>query len=156
MKIAIGNDHRGFNLKAKLIPILQEMGHQVEDVGTLEAKSVDYPDFATLVAKKVSAGEVHRGVLICGTGIGMSIAANKFPGVRAATVHDELEAEMCRRHNNVNVLCLSGDMLGERPIEGMIRIWLNTEFEGGRHQRRLDKIQELERTYCAPENSCQG
>lgn len=144
MKISIGSDHRGLHLKGKLIPLLEDLGHEVADVGTHDGKSVDYPDYAARVAGDVSRGESDRGILICGTGIGMSIAANKFPHVRAATVHDELEAEMCRRHNDVNVLCLSGDMLGERPIDGMIRLWLNTEFEGGRHQRRLEKIQQFE------------
>jgi ribose 5-phosphate isomerase B len=144
MKISIGSDHRGLHLKGKLIPLLEDLGHEVTDVGTHDGKSVDYPDYAAGVAQGVSCGQADRGILICGTGIGMSIAANKFPHVRAATVHDELEAEMCRRHNDVNVLCLSGDMLGERPIDGMIRLWLNTEFEGGRHQRRLDKIEQLE------------
>jgi ribose 5-phosphate isomerase B len=146
MKISIGSDHRGLHLKDKLVLMLREMGHEVTDVGTNDTKSVDYPDFAAVVGRGVSSGDVDRGILICGTGIGMSIAANKFPHVRAATVHDELEAEMCRRHNDVNVLCLSGDMLGERPMDGMIRLWLNTEFEGGRHQRRLDKIESLERS----------
>jgi ribose 5-phosphate isomerase B len=107
---------------------------------------VDYTDFAEVVSRKVSRGEAERGILICGTGIGMAITANKFPGVRAATAHDVLTAEMCRRHNDVNVLCLSGDMLGERPIDDMISIWINTPFEGGRHARRLDKIRVIERS----------
>ncbi|HUY92374.1 MAG TPA: RpiB/LacA/LacB family sugar-phosphate isomerase [Pirellulales bacterium] len=99
---------------------------------------------ASVVAGQVSRHEVDRGILICGTGIGMSIAANKFPGVRAAPCHDDLSAEMSRRHNDLNVLCLSADMLGEKLIDRMVEIWLNTEFEGGRHARRVEKIQQLE------------
>jgi ribose 5-phosphate isomerase B len=145
MKIALGSDHRGYQLKLRLDKTLREMGHDVIDVGTHDGQRVDYTDYAEMVSQKVRGGEVDRGVLICGTGIGMAIAANKFPGVRAATVHDELTAEMCRRHNDVNVLCLSGDMLGERPIDSMIDIWLKTPFEGGRHARRVDKIRAIEK-----------
>jgi ribose 5-phosphate isomerase B len=146
MKIAVGSDHRGFALKGRLVQMLREAGHEVEDAGTCESQQVDYTDFAEVVSRKVSRGEAERGILICGTGIGMAITANKFPGVRAATAHDVLTAEMCRRHNDVNVLCLSGDMLGERPIDDMISIWINTPFEGGRHARRLDKIRVIERS----------
>lgn len=153
MKIAVGSDHRGFQLKGRLIQLLNGLGNQVEDVGTDNGDSVDYTDFAESVSRKVAAGEVERGILICGSGIGMAITANKFPGVRAATAHDELTAEMCRRHNDVNVLCLSGDMLGERPIDQMIKIWLQTEFEGGRHARRVEKIRRLEDELCR--NGCQ-
>jgi ribose 5-phosphate isomerase B len=145
MKIAIGSDHRGFQLKSKLLPMLTQMGHEVIDDGTYDNANVDYPDFAAVVSERVSRGEVDRGILICGTGVGMAITSNKYPGVRATAVHDELAAEMCRRHNDVNVLCLSGDMLGERPLDGMIHIWLNTEFDGGRHARRVDKITHIER-----------
>lgn len=145
MKIVIGSDHRGSRLKVRLIPLITELRHEVSDIGTSENTSVDYPDFAAVVAGQVSRREVDRGILICGTGIGMCIAANKFPGVRAATCHDELTAEMCRRHNDVNVLCLSGDMLGERPIDGLLETWLNTGFEGQRHARRVDKINGIER-----------
>jgi ribose 5-phosphate isomerase B len=144
MRIAVGSDHRGFQLKARLGEALREMGHDVVDVGPHDPQRVDYTDYAAIVARQVSEGEVDRGVLICGTGIGMAIVANKFPGVRAATVHDELTSEMCRRHNDVNVLCLSGDMLGERPIDTMLDIWLKTSFEGGRHARRVDKIRTIE------------
>lgn len=147
MRIAIGADHRGVNLKGKLIPLLEEWGHDVSDVGTHESQSVDYPDIASHVADRVSQGLAERGVLICATGIGMSITANKFAGVRAATCHDEFTAEMCRRHNNVNVLCLASDLLGERNLEPLLRVWLETEFEGGRHARRLEKISELEKSH---------
>ncbi|HEX5443523.1 MAG TPA: ribose 5-phosphate isomerase B [Pirellulales bacterium] len=144
MRIAIGSDHRGYAIKQKVIELVKHLGHDVVDVGTGGTESVDYPDVASIVAGQVSRGEVERGILICGTGIGMSIAANKFPGVRAAPCHDDLSAEMSRRHNNLNVLCLSADMLGEKLIDRMVDIWLRTEFEGGRHARRVEKILKLE------------
>ena len=144
MRIAIGSDHRGWHVKARLTETLQETGHEVLDVGTNSADSVDYPDIASAVSSRVSSGEVERGILICGTGIGMSISANKFRGVRAATCQDAFVAEMSRRHNDVNVLCLGGDLLGERLVDDLVNIWLKTEFEGGRHGRRIDKIEQLE------------
>lgn len=146
MRIAIGSDHRGFQMKTKLVEFLQQLGHEVADVGTHSVDSCDYPDIASQVAKQVSHHETDRGILICGTGMGMQITANKYNGVRAATCHDEFTAEMCRRHNDVNVLCLSADMLGERRVDQLIKLWLETEFEGGRHARRLEKITEIERT----------
>jgi ribose 5-phosphate isomerase B len=145
MRIAVGSDHRGFSIKSKVVELLRQLGHDVVDAGPQTGESVDYPDIASLVAGQVSKGEVDRGILICGTGIGMCIAANKYPGVRAAPCHDDLTAEMSRRHNDLNVLCLSADMLGERLIDRMIEIWLKTEFEGGRHARRVEKISEIER-----------
>ena len=145
MRIAVGSDHRGFSIKSKIVDLLSQLGHDVVDAGPQTGESVDYPDIASIVAGQVSKGEVERGVLICGTGIGMCIAANKYPGVRAAPCHDDLTAEMSRRHNDLNVLCLSADMLGERLIDRMIEIWLKTEFEGGRHARRVEKIAEIER-----------
>lgn len=145
MKISIGSDHRGHQIKEKLIAALSEWGHEVTDEGTQDGQSVDYPDFAAAVANKVSREEVQRGILICGTGIGMAITANKFPGVRAAPCNDEFFAEMCRRHNDVNVLCLSADLLGEARLNNIVRVWLNTEFEGGRHARRVEKIADLEK-----------
>jgi ribose 5-phosphate isomerase B len=144
MKIAVGSDHRGFAVKENLVQLLKRLGHEVIDCGTHDASSVDYPDIAAIVARQVSAAEVDRGILICGTGIGMCIAANKFPGVRAAPCHDDLSAEMSRRHNDLNLLCLSADMLGEKLIDRMVEIWLRTEFEGGRHARRVEKIGQLE------------
>lgn len=144
MRIAIGSDHRGVNLKNGLAQFLQEQGHEVDDEGTHDNQSVDYPDIASAVSGKVSSGQVDRGILICGTGIGMQITANKFAGVRAATVQDEFSAEICRRHNDVNVLCLSGDRFSERGADQIVSIWLNTEFEAGRHARRVDKIRKLE------------
>jgi ribose 5-phosphate isomerase B len=145
MRFAIGSDHRGYHLKEQILQMLRTKGHEVDDEGASGSESVDYPDFAALVAKKVSAGAVERGILICGTGIGMAIAANKFPGVRAAPCSDEVTAEISRRHNNLNVLCLSADMLSPRTVERMVEVWINTPFEGGRHERRVEKIHELEK-----------
>jgi ribose 5-phosphate isomerase B len=145
MRIAVGSDHRGYQVKLKVIELLRRLKHEVVDVGPHNAETIDYPDTAAVVGKQVSGGQVERGILICGTGIGMCIAANKFPGVRAAPCHDDLTAEMSRRHNDLNVLCLSADMLGERLIDRMVEIWLKTEFEGGRHARRVEKISELEK-----------
>jgi ribose 5-phosphate isomerase B len=144
MKIAIGSDHRGYETKRRLVHFCQQLGHDVLDMGTDGSDSVDYPDFAFQVAKAVSEGRVERGILICGTSIGMCIAANKVKGVRAAPCHDSITAEMSRRHNDANVLCLSADLLGEELIGMMVRIWLETEFEGGRHARRVEKITRFE------------
>jgi ribose 5-phosphate isomerase B len=144
MRIAIASDHRGYQLKEKVLGMLRGKGHEIEDDGTLSDESVDYPDFAAIVAAKVSSGQVDRGILICGTGIGMAIAANKFRGVRAAACNDEVTAEMSRRHNDANVLCLSADLLSPRVVERMIEIWIDTDFEAGRHLRRVEKIRELE------------
>lgn len=153
MRIAIGSDHRGFEVKQRIVVLLNQLGHTVQDVGTSAKESVDYPDFAFKVAQAVHKKEADRGILICGTGIGMAIAANKVPGVRAAPCHDSITAEMSRRHNDANVLCLSGDLLGEALIERMIKIWLSTEFEAGRHARRVDKILQFEGGQPAPANS---
>lgn len=144
MKIAIGSDHRGYHVKRRVVSVLQQFGHETLDLGTHGNESVDYPDFAFLVAHAVGEKQVDRGVLICGTGIGMCIAANKVSGVRAAPCHDSITAEMSRRHNDANVLCLSADLLGEELIQRMLRIWLNTDFEGGRHARRVEKIVRYE------------
>lgn len=148
MNIAIGSDHRGFHTKSQLASLLTSMGHRVMDEGTNDTQSVDYPDIASAVSRKVSNGEADRGILICGTGIGMAIAANKFPRVRAAACNDERLVEICRRHNDVNVLCLSGDVLGEDRLRPLITVWLSTEFEGGRHARRLEKISRFEQQSC--------
>lgn len=144
MRIALGSDHRGYQVKNKLISLLQGDGHETVDYGTQSDQAVDYPDYAREVAKEVASGRAERGVLICGNGIGMAIVANKYVGVRAAACCDEVMAEMCRRHNDVNILCLPGDLIGDRPIVDLVRIWLATEFEGGRHKRRIDKIAHLE------------
>jgi ribose 5-phosphate isomerase B len=144
MKIAIGSDHRGFDVKRRIVALLERMKHEVVDVGPIASESVDYPDFAFEVANAVSRGGVDRGILICGTGIGMCIAANKVVGVRAAPCHDSVTAEMSRRHNDANILCLSADLLGGELLDRMVKIWLETEFEGGRHARRVEKITKFE------------
>lgn len=144
MRIAIGCDHRGYEAKSRILPILQNLGHEVVDVGAQSKDSVDYPDFAFDVAQRVSDHQVDRGILICGTGIGMCIAANKVRGVRAAPCHDTVTVEMSRRHNDANVLCLSADLLSAEQIERMVDTWLKTEFEAGRHARRVDKIVSFE------------
>jgi len=145
MRVAVGSDHRGFDLKQRLLELITGLGHTVVDVGTDSRASTDYPDFAAKVCRLVIERQVDRGILICGTGIGMSITANKFAGIRAAICNDVLTAEISRRHNDLNVLCLSGDLLGQRNIEPLIKVWLETGFEGGRHARRIEKIARLER-----------
>lgn len=144
MKIALGSDHRGVRIKGQILSQLAELGHEGVDAGPHDAESVDYPDFATKVARMVSSHAVDRGILICGTGMGMVITANKFPGVRAVTCHDDVTAEMSRRHNDANIMCLSADMLGDRLLGRIVDLWMRTEFEGGRHQRRIEKIIQLE------------
>ncbi|MEL6895660.1 MAG: ribose 5-phosphate isomerase B [Planctomycetota bacterium] len=144
MKVSLGSDHRGVQIKARLIQTLEAQGFQTIDEGTNSSDSIDYPDIAAAVAEKVSRGECERGILICGTGIGMAITANKFPNVRAASCYDEVMAEMSRRHNDLNVLCLPGDLIGERPIDDLVLLWMRTDFEAGRHERRLTKIADLE------------
>jgi ribose 5-phosphate isomerase B len=144
MNIAIASDHRGYVINGKILVLIAELGHQATDLGTDSSDSVDYPDYGAKVARAVSESSVDRGILICGTGMGMCITANKFPGVRACTCHDDLTAEMSRRHNDANVLCLSADLLGDRLVNRMVEIWLKTEFEGGRHARRIDKIGQIE------------
>lgn len=124
--------------------MIANLGHQGLDFGPESGEVVDYPDYASRVGQAVSRKEVDRGILICGSGMGMCIVANKYDGVRAAPCHDDLTAEMSRLHNDSNVLCLSADLLGERLVNRMVDIWLSTEFEGGRHSRRLEKIAEIE------------
>jgi ribose 5-phosphate isomerase B len=145
MHIAVGANHSGYFLRAKVIEMLQQLGHQVLDVGVCDSKPVDYPDIAALVAGKVSNGEMERGILLGGTGMGMCIAANKLAGIRAVVCHDDVTAEISRRHNDANVLCMSAALLGESLIHRLIETWLATPFEGGRHIRRLEKISLLER-----------
>ena len=145
MRIAVGTDHRGFEIRPRLVELVQRLGHEVEDLGTFSCDAVDYPDVAAQVARKVCHGEIDRGILICGTGLGMCIVANKFPGVRAVPCHDDLSAEISRRHNDANVLCLSADLLGDGLVDHMVELWLATPFEGGRHARRLAKIADIER-----------
>jgi RpiB/LacA/LacB family sugar-phosphate isomerase len=143
--IAIGSDHGGLALKDQLVTLIrEELGLEVDDIGTCSDESVDYPDYGTLVAEAVAEGKAARGILVCGTGIGMSIVANKVPGVRAALCHNAETARLSREHNDANVLVLGGRVLDDEVAREMVRIWFDTPFEGGRHQRRLDKIQELE------------
>ena len=144
MLVGIGSDHGGLELKSVLCEALRQRGLEVRDLGTENGDSVDYPDFAEKVAGAVSRGEAERGVLVCGTGIGMSIVANKFPRVRAALVTDDFMARMAKEHNDANVLVLGGRVLDALTACRLVGIWLDTAFEGGRHQRRLDKIAELE------------
>lgn len=144
MKIAIASDHRGVRMKEQIVRRLEELGNETLDLGPADENQVDYPDFAAEVAARISKGEVDRGILICGTGMGMCITANKFHRVRAVTCHDETTAEVSRRHNDSNVLCLSADLISESRLNHMLELWLHTEFEGGRHARRLQKIADIE------------
>jgi ribose 5-phosphate isomerase B len=144
MKIAIGSDHRGFEAKEQVKAIINQLSHESIDFGTTNNNPVDYPDVAYLVAMAVSKKQVDRAILICGTGIGMCIAANKIKGIRAALCHDELSAQISRHHNDANILCISGDMTGEVLIRKMVEVWLSTEFSGGRHKRRVQKIIAIE------------
>ena len=143
-RIAIGSDHRGFLLKQAIIPLLAELGHDPHDMGCYNVDPIDYPDVAEKVARVVANGEADYGVLICGTGTGMSISANKVPGVRAALCTDPMSAQMARRHNDSNVLCLGGAMIGEWLAGEITAAYLSAEFEGGRHARRVEKISRLE------------
>lgn len=149
MKIAVASDHRGVKMKSQVVTKLQSLGHVTADLGPCTDTQVDYPDYAAQVARQISHGEADRGILICGTGMGMCITANKFKGVRAVTCHDQMTAEMSRRHNDANVLCLSADLTSEKLLNEMVDSWLTTEFEGGRHARRLDKISAIENGGCA-------
>ena len=143
MKIAIASDHAGYQLKEAIKKALESLHVEYEDLGPQGTDSVDYPDYARMVAEAVQAGA--RGILCCGTGIGMSIAANKFQGVRAALCQDEFTARMSREHNDANVLILGGRVLKDYGVvPGIVKVWLETSFEGGRHQRRLDKIRRFE------------
>ncbi|MHC4206024.1 MAG: ribose 5-phosphate isomerase B [Planctomycetota bacterium] len=144
MKIAIGSDHRGFDIKQQIKAIATELGHECIDVGTSDNNPIDYPDLAYLAATAVSNKEADRAILSCATGIGMSMAANKVNGIRAALCHDELSAQISRDHNDANVLCLSADQVGAVLLRKMVEVWLNTEFSGGRHERRVKKITAIE------------
>lgn len=144
MKIAIGSDHRGYDAKERIKHLLSELGCAVLDLGPETREMCDYPDAAFRVATEVATGRVDRGILLCGSGLGMSITANKVAGVRAALCHDDLTAQMSRRHNDANVLCLPADLVGDTLLKSMVRTWVETEFEGGRHARRVDKIRAYE------------
>jgi len=145
MKIAVAADHRGHETKNNIADVLRAEGHEVLDIGTNSARSCDFPDFAYPAARAVADGHVEFAVLICGSGIGMDMCANKVPGIRAALCHDELTATMSRRHNNANVLCLASDVLGGELIRRIVTSWLTTPFDGGaRHERRIRKITWIE------------
>ena len=144
MKIVIGSDHRGFEAKKQIKAIVTQLGHECIDVGTNDSNPVDYPDQAYSAAVAVSKKQADMAILACATGLGMCIAANKIKGIRAALCHDELTARISRDHNDANVLCLSGDQIGEVLLRKIVEVWLNTEFSGGRHQRRVKKITAIE------------
>lgn len=143
MNIPIASDHAGFEAKENVKQILEKLGHNPEDLGTFSDDSVDYPDYAIKVAKDVNAGNHNCGILICGSGQGMCMTANKYPNIRAALIYDEKSAVLSRQHNNANILCLPGRQLTISEMEIIIKIWLNTDFEGGRHERRTNKIKDL-------------
>jgi ribose 5-phosphate isomerase B len=145
MRIGIASDHGGFRLKEEMKAYLAESGLEPVDLGVSKEESVDYPDFGAALAEKVSRGELDRGVLLCGTGIGMSIVANKFSGVRATLANDLFSARLSREHNDSNVLVLGGRVIGIDLARAIVKVWLETPFAGGRHQRRLDKISALEK-----------
>jgi ribose 5-phosphate isomerase B len=145
LKIAIGSDHRGYPLKERLKELLSGDGHEIVDVGTGSTDPADYPDSAFSVAEKTAGGEADRGIVICGSGIGTYIAANKVDGVRAALCRTVNDARMTRLHNDSNVLALSESSMDDERLEEMVRVWIETEFEGGRHQRRVDKITDYEK-----------
>jgi ribose 5-phosphate isomerase B len=144
MRIAVGSDHAGYHLKEHVRAVLEAEGHELVDLGPGSSGSVDYPAFAADVARLVAAGEVDRGVLACGSGNGVAIVANKVDGVRAVNAHDPHEAEMARRHNDANVVTLSGQRLSPAQADAIVRAFLRAEFEGGRHARRVDQITALE------------
>jgi ribose 5-phosphate isomerase B len=144
MKVAIGSDHAGYAEKERLKPVLQELGIEFEDLGAVSEESVDYPDFAAKVASKVADGEFEQGILVCGSGTGMAIAANKVHGIRAANVWNEETARLARQHNNANVLAVGARTTPVGTIPAIVRAWFDAEFEGGRHAKRIEKIRELE------------
>ncbi len=144
MKIVVASEHRGFKAKHKILSQLKAMNHEAIDFGPLTQETCDYPDYAAKAALAVSKGEVDRAILVGGTGVGMSIVANKFRGVRAALCHDDLSAEISRSHNDANILCLSADLFSEELAARMIEVWLTTPFAGGRHARRITKIAQCE------------
>ena len=144
MKIAVANDHRGVKAMEQVKAIIAQLKHECINFGSDSDQPIDYPDVAYQAAKAVSEKQADMAILVCGTGIGMSIAANKVKGIRAALCYDELNAEISRHHNDANVLCLAGDLLGTSMLRKMVETWLTTDFSGGRHQRRVDKIAAIE------------
>jgi ribose 5-phosphate isomerase B len=150
MRIAIGSDHAGFLLKQELSAFLADAGHQVEDLGTTSDERVDYPDFGAAVGRAVASGGSELGVCVCGTGIGISMAANKIDGVRAAVVHDVTSARLAREHNDANVVCMGARLVGPEVAQESLHAFLATTWEGGRHAQRIDKITALEHDESAP------
>ncbi len=142
MKIAIGADHGGFELKQQLVDLVETLGHQIVDVGCHSKESVDYPRFAEAVCEKIIESQADAGILVCGTGIGMAIAANRHKKIRAAICHDDYTARMSREHNNANVLCLGARVIGHGVAEEIVKIWLKTDFSGGRHQQRIAQFSD--------------
>ena len=145
--IAIGSDHGGYALKVHVIKYLEEKGYEYKDYGCMDEKSVDYPDFALPVAQAVASGKATRGILICGTGVGIGIAANKVSGIRAALCHDTFTAHACREHNDANILTMGERVIGPGLAIDIVDIWLHTDFMGGRHATRVNKITEIEKLY---------
>ena len=151
-KIAIASDHGGFNLKESIIAHLLNTGWEVDDLGPHDGDSVDYPDFGIKLAEEVADKKVDRGIVICGTGIGMSIVVNRYPGIRGTLCSDVFTAKLCREHNDSNILVMGGRVIGEGLAAEIVNTWLNTPFEGGRHQRRLDKINQIDASLKSKEN----
>ncbi len=149
MKVILACDHRGYDAKRKLLPIIKKLGHHVEDIGCDSTASVDYPDYAAPAARSVAEGKCDLGILLDGSGIGMSIVANKIHGVRAALAHDEVTARIAREHNHCNILCLGVDLLSEEQVRKITEIFLSCELLDGRHMRRIEKIEKLEREICS-------
>ncbi len=151
-KIAIASDHGGFELKESVIAHLLNISWEVDDLGSYSEDSVDYPDYGIKLAKAVAEEKVRRGIVICGTGVGMSIVVNRYPGVRGALCSDVFTAKLCREHNDSNILIMGGKGIGKRLAAEIVNTWLNTPFEGGRHQRRLDKINQIDTSIKSKEN----
>ncbi|PIQ24313.1 ribose 5-phosphate isomerase B [bacterium (Candidatus Blackallbacteria) CG17_big_fil_post_rev_8_21_14_2_50_48_46] len=147
MKIVLGSDHAGFELKQHLVTVLQQAGHETYDVGAFSSASVDYPDSAAQVAARLASGQAERGIVVCGSGIGISIAVNKMPGIRAALCNEPVSARLSREHNDANVLALGARLTTPMMAEEILKVWLETPFEGGRHQGRIDKITALEQAH---------
>ena len=144
--ISIASDHGGFSLKLDIVSFLNELGYQVKDMGPKNQKSVDYPDYGVRIAQVVTQNTGSRGILICGTGIGMSIVVNRFPGIRGTLCSDLYTAKLCREHNDSNILIMGGRIVGHGLAREIVSVWLNTPFDGGRHQKRLDKINQLDKS----------
>ena len=144
--IAIASDHGGFSLKVDIVSFLNELGYEVKDMGPKNQKSVDYPDYGIRIAQAVTTNTNSRGIVICGTGIGMSIIVNRFPGIRGTLCSDLYTAKLCRKHNDSNILIMGGRVVGHGLAREIVKVWLSTPFEGGRHQKRLDKINQFDRS----------